>query len=207
MPRTSPAEPALKQSVGRPRRPDVERKVLDVAIALLAERGIEGTTMSEVIRRSGFARATVFLRWPSRDQLIADAIRRAMGRPVIEPSGDVEADLQRGADQARAVFESRTFQRAFPTIVAGLTGQVAPQSRLSFDVLAPGRPALAREYGELAGVQGLRDDVPPDLVVDTIIGAFIGRYLATGSPPSEADRRQVVEIVLDGLRTRASQAS
>lgn len=204
-PRASAAtgKPDAPRAPGRPRRADVEDLVLDATLALLAEQGIEGTTTSAVIKRSGVARATVYLRWPTHEALITDAIRRAMGRPVIQPSGDVEADLRRGAEQAKAVFESPTFQRAFPTIVAALTGQAS--SQLSFDVLAPGRPNLAGEYDALAASQGLRTDVAPDLVIDTIVGGFIGRYLATGAPPSDADRAQILEIVFDGLRAPSAR--
>src|SRR5512141_1816297 len=86
----SMAKPSATRAPGRPRRADVEDRVLGAAIELLSERGVDGLTTNAVVERSGVARATVYLRWPTRQALIAAAVRRAMGQPVIEPRGDIE---------------------------------------------------------------------------------------------------------------------
>lgn len=187
---------------GRPRRPDVEQRVLDAAIRLLAERGIEGTTMSAVVERSGVARATVYLRWPNRQALLTAAIRRAMGRPVLKGTDDVERDIRAGAERVREIFGSPSFRSVFPAVVAALTHDGPEDATITYDVIAPGRMVLADVYRRLAAAQGFRDDVSPELVIDLVTGANIGHYLATGQAPSEAIGHQILEIVFDGLRRR-----
>lgn len=198
-----PKQQAATRAPGRPRRPDVEDHVLDAAIALLAERGIDGTTMTAVVERSGLARATVYLRWPNRQALVAAAIRRSMGRPILKGTDNVERDLRAGAERVREIFSSRSFRSVFPALVAALTRDGPDEATVSYDLIAPGRAVLADVYGRLAADQGFRDDVSPALVIDLVTGAHIGHYLATGEAPDEAVRDQIMEIVLDGLRRRA----
>jgi AcrR family transcriptional regulator len=174
--------------------------VLGAAIELLSERGVDGLTTNAVVQRSGVARATVYLRWPNRQSLIAAAVRRAMGQPIIEPNGDVEEDLRRAAEQVRAILSASAFRGVFPAVVAAVT---APGSQaLSFDTLAPGRAQVAREYDALAQAQGLRDDVSGETVIDMVIGAAIAHFLVTGKAPTAARRDEAVAIVFDGVRRR-----
>ena len=173
--------------------------MLDATIALLTERGLDGTTMNAVIERSGVARATVYLRWPHRHVLLTAAIRRAMGRPILNTTGNVEDDLRAGAEQAQAVLASPAFRAVFPALVAALTSG-DPDARLSYDAIAPGSPDLAGEYAELAAAQGFRDDLPPRLVVDGIVGALIGYYISTGQPPDDAAREAILQVAFEGLR-------
>lgn len=202
-PGTSTIAVASSRAPGRPRRPDVEQTVLDAATELLAERGIDGTTMSAVVERSGVARATVYLRWPNRQALIAAAVRRSMGRPIVKGTGDVVRDLEMGAERVQEIFESPAFRSVFPAVVAGLTTDRAPGTGLSYDLIAPGRAVLIDGYRRFAAAQGFRTDVSPEVVIDLLTGAHIGHYLATGEPPGDAARDQIVEIMLDGLRLRA----
>jgi AcrR family transcriptional regulator len=196
-------ESTAHRAPGRPRRADVEDRVLGAAIALLSERGIEGLTTSAVVERSGVARATVYLRWPNRQALVAAAVRRAMGRPVIRPEGSVEDDLRRASEQVRAILASSAFRGVFPAVVAALT---TPGSQgLTFDALAPGRAMVAREYDELAGAQGFRDDVSGEAVVDLLIGAGLAHFLVTGEAPSAAIRDESLAIVFDGIKRRADR--
>lgn len=176
---------------------------MGAAIELLAERGIDGLTTSAVVKRSGVARATVYLRWPNRQALIAAAVRKAMGQPVIQPDGQVEVDLRRAAEQIRAILAASAFRGVFPAVVAGLTSPGG--QTLSFDTLAPGRAQVAREYDDLATTQGLRADVSGGAVIDLLIGAGLAHFLVTGAAPTAEMRDQALAIVFDGIRRRPEQ--
>jgi len=196
----APADPTEHAAPGRPRSEAVTDRILDVTLELLSEAGVEGTTIHAVADRSGVARATVYLRWPHRDALIAAAVRRAMGRPPVTASGDLEADLRRGAEQARAIFSEPAFLAVFPALVRALLIERTSPGAVTYDYLAPGRLVIAKEYAALAAGSGLRTDVDPELVVGLVIGALLSRLLATGRPPSKADARQAAEIVIAGVR-------
>jgi len=187
---------------GRPRSARVDVAILRAAKELLASVGPDATTINAVARRSGVARASIYLRYPNRDALLAAAIRAAIGRPPIPITGNLVEDLHRGAQQARAVLASKPFQALLPNLIAGLLRPRSKPQAITYAMLAPHRGLIADEYRSLASDAGLRSDADADLVVDLIIGGVLNHLLVTGSVPSASTTRQAVEILLDGLRAR-----
>jgi len=62
---------------GRPRDPHADTAILEAAIELLIERGIDRTSMESIAKRAGVAKVTVYKRWKSKEDLLADAIEKA----------------------------------------------------------------------------------------------------------------------------------
>jgi AcrR family transcriptional regulator len=188
---------------GRPRSSAADRAILDAAIELMGEVGIEHTTMSAVVARSGLARATVYRRYPNREALIAAAIREVKGRPPYPISGDFETDLARAADQTRAIFAEPRFQAFLPTLVRDLL-QERPTDGMSetFERVAPNHRRVAEEFGRFAERAGLRTDIDPFVPSNIIVGAILVRLLSTGQVPSREIAHQFVDVILNGLRAR-----
>jgi AcrR family transcriptional regulator len=186
---------------GRPRSPSVDEAILDAALELLIEEGLPGTTISAVAARSGVARATIYLRWPTRDALITAAFVHAKGRPPFRLTGDLETDLETGAEWARAIFSEPAFRAVLPLVVRVLLDKDRSDSALTYDALAPNRQLAVEEYALQAPEAGLRTDVDALLISDMIVGGLLNRLLATGMPPTHEDAQHVVDVVLNGVRT------
>ena len=80
---------------GRPRSVRAHRSVLDAAVALFAERGIDGTSMDAIARASGVSKATIYKHWPDKEALaleMLDHLHRLDHWPDTE-SPDVIADI------------------------------------------------------------------------------------------------------------------
>ena len=200
---TTRTEPSATRARGRPRNAAADQAILGAAIDLLFEVGIDGTTMSSVIARSGVARATVYRRWPTRDALIAAALREVKGRAPYPISGDLETDLGRGAEQTRVIFAEPRFRAFLPLLVRDLLGeQVTGGISDTFDRVAPNHRRLAEEYAARADSVGLRSDIDPYLPSNVIIGAYLARLLSTGRPASREMSDQLVDVLLNGLRKR-----
>src|SRR6476660_8072783 len=148
----------MSNAPGRPRNPDVDDAILHATVELLAESGLRRTTIAAVAARAGVARATIYLRWPSRDQLIAAAARHALGRPPFGPSEDLAADLRLGGRQAQYALSQPGFLAIFPEIVRAL---LTEEPEVSYDEIAPNRTILAREYENQAEAAGFRADIAP----------------------------------------------
>ena len=76
---TSKAEPATRdgpprKSVGRKRDHSRDPVILDATLAVLAETGYDRMTIDQVAARAGMARATVYRRWPTKADLVLDAV-------------------------------------------------------------------------------------------------------------------------------------
>jgi AcrR family transcriptional regulator len=199
------AEPATEANgeshrhAGRPRGPATDAAILQAVIELLAEAGLRGTTVDAVAARAGVARATVYLRWPTRDALLAAAARQALGQPLYPLTGHLATDLGTGAMRARGALAQPLFVAIFPELARGL---LAHSPAADYDEIAPNRQRLAEELRATAVTDGYRTDVDPTLPFDLIVGATLNHLLATGSTPSEADTARMVEVVVDGLRRR-----
>lgn len=194
-------EPAFTKPLGRPRATGADEAIVHATLDLLAEVGLEGTTIRAIAERVGVARATIYLRWPSRDALITAAVQLAMGGPPFLMTGDLREDMRRSADRARKVFGQPTFQAVLPEIIRAFLSR---NPATTYDVLAPNRRKIAEEYAELASDTGFRTDIEPDVVVDLLIGGHLNHLLATGHAPSERLSKQMLEVVVAGLRASSS---
>ena len=182
---------------GRPRDDRVDELVLSAALDLLVEKGIAGTTMAAVARRAGVARATVYLRWPTHDALIAATARHAMRRPPFVLTGNLGMDLRSGTALAGEIFREPWFVAIFPELVRAL---LARPPAVRIEALAPNRPLFADEYAERAADQGFRSDVDRDLAFDLMLGLHVARLLSAGVGASPELATQAAEVILAGLR-------
>jgi AcrR family transcriptional regulator len=182
---------------GRPRRAATDAAILRAAVDLMVELGVQGTTLAAVARRAGVARATVYLRWPTRSALVGAAARAAVGGQPFPVTGDLERDVRVGAAYVQRIFTIPAFPAMLPEIVRGV---LAHPPELSFDSVAPRRRDLTRLYTEGAADQGFDADLDPAIPFDILLGTAIAHLLATGRPMSEAKARQLAEVVVRGLR-------
>jgi AcrR family transcriptional regulator len=183
---------AATRGAGRPRDAAADEAILATATALLREGGVGAVTMSAVVRRSGVARATVYRRWPNREALLVAALRRTMGPPALEPSGDLEADVRDGARLAQQILASEGLRPLLPALVAAVLAPPEDEGHLTFDEFAPGAVRFAARYEDRLG---------PDaaLVSDMVFGTLIGMLLMHGHPPTPAEADRLADIILRGI--------
>ncbi len=73
---------------GRPRSPAADRAILQAALKLFIEQGVDGASIEQIAERAGVARTTVYRRWSSKEELLAQAIARARGAPERKAMAD-----------------------------------------------------------------------------------------------------------------------
>jgi len=81
--------------MARTRSASAHRKVLDAALALFAERGIEGTSMDAVAEHSRVSKATIYKHWADKDALILEVMADMNGlnsRPSFD-TGHTREDV------------------------------------------------------------------------------------------------------------------
>lgn len=209
-----PEEPATQRAVprrrGRPRRPTTDSAILRATIDLLTEVGVDGTTTNAIAERSGCSKGTIYRRWPSRDQLILDALRTAVqGRPddirsvvqhVQTPGSPVHVAAQRGAK----IFETTIFREVFPTIARELLSGGAIGRQFRADVFQPIRAASIVRLREAMDRGEIDANVDPDLVYDLIYGGLLYRTLL-GDPLDETVAKALADTVMKGAGPRAER--
>jgi AcrR family transcriptional regulator len=80
----------------RPRSIEAHEKVLDAALALFAERGIEATSMDSIAQASGVSKATIYNHWADKEALLLEVMLMVNGldrEPEDVDTGDLQSDL------------------------------------------------------------------------------------------------------------------
>jgi AcrR family transcriptional regulator len=111
---------------GRSRDPEVDEAILTAAMDLLAEIGYARLTMDQVAARARAGKASLYLRWPNKVALVAEAIQHhAAVVPDVPDTGSLREDMRAFL---RALLRSKTAaQRA----VAAVTGEIASNPELA----------------------------------------------------------------------------
>jgi AcrR family transcriptional regulator len=92
---------------------------------LLAEAGYARLTMEQVAARAGVGKASVYLRWPNKVALVAQAIQQRSGAvPEVPDSGSLREDM---LTFLRAMLGTRS---AAARALAAVTGEIASNPEL-----------------------------------------------------------------------------
>src|SRR5215831_15652280 len=65
--------------MARTRSLSAHRKVLDAALELVADAGVEATSMDAIARKSGVSKATIYKHWADKDALLLEMMAVAAG--------------------------------------------------------------------------------------------------------------------------------
>jgi AcrR family transcriptional regulator len=170
---------ATHTTPGRPRDPDVDRKIAQAALDLFGEAGWAGFSMEAVARRAGVGKASLYLRWSGKEALLADAVTMRMSRVTDFDTGTLRGDLTELAIQMLDLY-------------AGPGSRAAIRLSLEAEAI----PGVAEHYQEIRRSQVLaaraivrrgigRGEVAPDtpvtLLLDTLTGGAMMHVLTT--PP------------------------
>ena len=150
---TTPAQPTKR------RRADAERNVaaiLDAGLEALA--GDPDTSMSEIARRAGVVRATIYLHFPTREALLDAVMEHAISQVVEAMSG---ADPERGepVEALERILKATWRQLAtFHGLLALNTARLSAEElhRRHVPMLDQLEPLIER--GQRQGI--FRDDLP-----------------------------------------------
>jgi AcrR family transcriptional regulator len=109
---------SARRGRGRPRDEAIDERVLAATLALLAEKGYAATTMTAVARRAGVGTPALYRRWSSRTELVENAVFPGFPDLMVEPTGDLRADVQRYVDAYCAVFAAPAARAAMPGLIS-----------------------------------------------------------------------------------------
>jgi AcrR family transcriptional regulator len=184
---------------GRPRDPSLDVAIVGAALELLAEGGYGALTMEAVAARAGVGKATLYRRWPAKEQLVVDALS-TLAAPDEPDPGAAPRDalvvllegLRRGAGSLSARIWPRLLSEAadHPEVLRRYREQVHDPRRRRF------RAVLQRavEAGQV------RADVDLDHAVDLLVGPVVYRNLVRSEQQPGAEFvARVVDDVLRGL--------
>jgi AcrR family transcriptional regulator len=191
---------AAERRPGRPRSATADQAILDAALELFVEAGLEGLAVEQVAARAGVGKATIYRRYPGKIDLVIAAARCLTSSVAAVPdTGTADGDLRA---IARGLVHLLT-----QTMAGQAVAQVVAEVQRNGDLRrAHAEFVTGRRAGTIAAVKRgiergeLRADTDAELVADLLAGPIFYRHLVSGGrlDPAFADR--LVEAVLAGLR-------
>ncbi|MFI2410752.1 TetR/AcrR family transcriptional regulator C-terminal ligand-binding domain-containing protein [Streptomyces sp. NPDC018947] len=189
-----PAAPPLRRRGERMRR-----AVLAAALDLLASQGLAGATVGAVARAAGVHETSVYRRWGTRENLILDALTTELDSALPVPdTGRVRDDLL-GYFSALARLLSTAQGRALLRLSVEHDDTLDDRRGAYWSDRLDRAAVMVRRGAER---RELAADTDPGLLIEAVSGPLFTRVLLSGAPLDETLVRGLVDLVLEGARTR-----
>jgi AcrR family transcriptional regulator len=180
-------------------------RILNAAVALLAERGVDAE-MREIAERAGLAVGTVYNHFPGKDELIIAVMREAFGELEQAIDGaSTEADPVRAIESF--LREALTIAERYGALLAAVSeGRLAAPRKEAID--EERRMALGQRLTGIVARGVAEGRFRPDLDLEVATGVISSVLLPWTLTELRQTRtvEQIIEalmtIFLDGARTR-----
>ncbi|AKS35672.1 TetR/AcrR family transcriptional regulator [Mycolicibacterium goodii] len=180
---------------GRPRDVEADRAILQAALDLFIERGVEGASIEQIAKRAGVGKPTIYRRWSTKEDLIAAAMETLVADEVVQASPEV-IDTQPPHAVVEAVIESAVATATSPSyraLIARVYGSAVSHPALMavyWDRYILPRRAQATRLLERARELGMvAEDTDLDVAIDMMAGAVTYRLLQPNPPDVDEMRR------------------
>ena len=167
-------------------------------------------SIEAVAARAGVGKTTIYRRWPSKDELVMDALRHVqIDVPVID-TGNFRNDLAALLKTVYQGFMARPYPfleklvlkfigeyQTHPEIFQGaITQLIIPRFQRFFHMVVQ---AQAREE--------IRGDIDPELVMNLVVGSLFFHWVMRNLMPTSSASlvdwiEQVIDAIMQGIGTK-----
>lgn len=192
-------------SPGRPRDAVLDANILKCAMALLGEGGIGAVTMEAVAQRAGAGKASLYRRWRSKDELLADALARHSPLDIEVDTGSLRDDLVDAYAHYYGIGDP-LMRAAMHEMLGNVRQHLAWTAKVTPERLTA-RRAKVRSLVERAVARG--EIAPPqdmDMLLDLVPSLILYRYNTHGETVTRASIARFVDMLVMPMARRAAQA-
>jgi AcrR family transcriptional regulator len=157
--------------MARTRSETAHQKVISAALELVADRGVEATSMDAIAAKSGVSKATIYKHWADKDALLLEMIAAMHGlhtRPEFD-SGDTRLDIL-AVLSYRPPQDAEMRERIMPHFMAYSASNPAFGSTWRTMVMDPPR----KELTHLLKLGVRRGELPRNLDLDLSLALLLG---------------------------------
>ncbi|MGW4808353.1 TetR/AcrR family transcriptional regulator [Kitasatospora sp. NPDC004272] len=188
---------------GRPRSAAADQAILDATREALADLGWGGLTMGDVAQRAGVAKTTLYRRWPSKSELVVDAIASLFDQLECADRGSLQADIEAVVARFAELLTLPETQAALLALFAEGSRDPQLRRRIRERIVEPQKVLV--EFGR-ANAQA-RGEMDPDrdraaadeevgIIFDVIAGTVEHRLLVSGEPVTADWIRRFTTLLL-----------
>jgi AcrR family transcriptional regulator len=215
----SDARPGPVKGPGRPRSERAHEAILDATLELLLEEGFTSMSIEAVATRAGVGKATIYRRWPSKAELVVEAVASMKEQELVDSdSGSVREDL---LELARQVFgpkepsevgeprDSGEVTELMLRLASARARHPELQDAFLRHIIEPRRQIVANVLRRGVERGEIRADIDLELAIDVLMGFVSYRHMLSAGRRSTNLRGMegVIDLVLDGIAMPKSRAA
>lgn len=173
-----------KKPPGRPRSAQSHQAILEAALELLAEVGFAAMSMDAIAARAGVGKTTIYRRYASKEELVADAIESIREEIVIPDTGNLQSDIDTLIQNAAQITLNPIGRQTVAMIISSASSNPQFAQIYWTKYLQPRRKALAVVLERAKARKEIQADLDSDLIFDTMSGIML--YALIFQPPYES---------------------
>lgn len=194
-------------SPGRPRTADAEERITTAAIELYGEKGWTALSLASASQWAGLGKSSAYLRWPSKEDLLADAMDRHGAHVEDVDTGDIYTDL---VALGMKLFEAFDGPAGRASLRLRIDALIIPELQAIEARIRNTQVAAAREIVRRGIRRGdIPESTPVGLLLHAVCGGIINYVTGVTSQGNEQQHRRETEefcqrlvgLVLQGLCT------
>ncbi|MEL6230517.1 MAG: TetR/AcrR family transcriptional regulator [Cyanobacteria bacterium J06627_3] len=172
-----------KKSPGRPRSTASHQAMLRATLELLSEVGFETMSIEAIASRAGVGKTTIYRRYSSKDELVADAIESIREEVLIPNTGDLWGDIDTLIENAAQITFTPLGRQAVAMIISSASSNSGFAQIYWEKYLQPRRQAFAMVLERAKERNEVSKDLDTGLVFDTMSGIMLYALIF---PPTES---------------------
>jgi AcrR family transcriptional regulator len=194
---------ADKKPPGRPRSIQSHQAMLQATLELLAEVGFDTMSIDAISARAGVGKTTIYRRYASKEELVADAIESFREEIVIPDTGNLQDDIDTLIQNAAQITLNPLGRQTVAMIISSASINDRFAQIYWTKYLQPRRKTFAIVVERAKVRNEISTDLDSDLVFDTMSAIML--YALIFQPTSEswtAYVRRSLSLLLSNARSQ-----
>ncbi|MGB3534427.1 MAG: TetR/AcrR family transcriptional regulator [Microcoleaceae cyanobacterium] len=162
-----------KKTPGRPRSDQSHQAILKATLELLGEVGFESMSIEAISTRAGVGKTTIYRRYKSKEELVADAIESIRQDVVIPDTGNFCNDLNELIENAALITLNPLGRQTVAMIISSATRHPQLAQIYWTKYLQPRREAFKIVIERAKMRHEIQAELDPELVFDSISGMML----------------------------------
>ncbi|ODH00106.1 TetR family transcriptional regulator [Nostoc sp. KVJ20] len=193
----------MSSSSGRPRSIHADQAILQATLDLLAEVGYESMSIEAIASRAGVGKTTIYRRYTSKEELVADAIESLRDDLVIPDTDSFWGDMDILINNAAKKIDSPLGRQTLALIIS--TASSNPQfAEVYWTKYTKLRREAFSKILERAKSRGeIHKDADVELIIDLVSGSlYYALIFKPTTEPVEAYMRRTMNLLMKGVGNR-----
>jgi AcrR family transcriptional regulator len=193
-----------KKTSGRPRSAKSHQAILRATLELLGEVGFEAMSIEAISTRAGVGKTTIYRRYSSKEELVADAIESIRQDVVIPDTGNLWSDLDLLIENAAQITLSPLGRQSVAMIISSAASNSQFAQIYWTKYLQPRREAFAVVIERAKTRNEIETDLDSGLVFDSMSGIML--YALIFQPAKESWTeyvRRALRLLLQGSSSQS----